>query len=442
MIAKYVSWGLGLAALAAVGCSSSSGSGGGNHGSTGATGATGAGAGTNGKGGAAAVGGTIFLPGGGAPTMIGSAGNAGAPDVSADGGLDALRRAACAGDVAKTEPLPSVLELVVDTSGSMKDTAPGTGQSKWKVTHDALKAALDTLTAQTGVGVLYFPDKNTSASTPSGTGTDAMRAPTDCVNINAQVPIDLLGASGAAHRVQVSSSLDTINGPQGGTPTHDAFHAGLQAIEATTLPGSRFIVLITDGQPTFLSGCRGTGNVTEPQDPTPILDEVKAAMAMGIRTFVIGSPGSEQVGVPTYADARMWLSMAASLGGTALPGCSDNGPNFCHFDMTKTTDFSASLRDVLSQIVGTVLSCSYKLPNATNGGMLDKSKVNVVFTSKGSASVLIDQSPSAMCTEGWRYSDDGTHVDLCPDTCKRVQSSVDPQVDVLFGCSTQVGPVR
>jgi hypothetical protein len=449
---KWISCLIGLLALVELGCSSSNDTGNGGNGSgargSGANGSGAAngsgstGAAAGGQTGAGNFGGTIFIPSGGGPDQSGGGGGAGAPAVGADGGLDALRRAACAGDTAATEPSPSVLELVVDTSGSMKDRPNGSNQSKWQSTHDALKAALDSLTPQTGVGVLYFPDKNTSASNPSGTGTDAPRPPTDCVNLDAQVPIDLLGASGAPHRMQVSTSLDTINGPQGGTPTHDAFHAGAAAIEATMLPGSRFIVLITDGQPTFLSGCRGTGNVTEPQDPTPILDDVKALMAKGIRTFVIGSPGSEQVGVPIYADARMWLSMAASLGGTALPGCSDNGPNFCHFDMTKSTDFSTALRDVLTQIVGTVLSCSYKLPTPTNGGMLDKSKVNVVFSATNVKSELIEQSPDAACASGWRYSDDGTHVDLCPDTCKRVQAADRPQVDVLFGCSTQVGPIR
>ena len=381
--------------------------------------------------------GVIFSSG--SATGIGSGA---APSVSADGGLAALRMAACAADTARTEPLPSVLELVVDTSGSMRDRAPGTNQSKWQVTHDALKAALDSLTAQTGAGVIYFPDENTTPSKPSGTGSDAPRPPTDCVNLNAQVPIDLLGGTGAAHRVQVSTSLDTIMGPAGGTPTHDAFHAGVQAIEATKLPGSRFIVLITDGQPTFLSGCRGTGSTMQPQDPTPILDDVKAARAAGVRTFVIGSPGSDEVGVPIYSDARQWLSMAASLGGTALPGCSDQGPNFCHFDMTKTTNFSQSLRDVLSQIVGTVLSCSYSLPNPTNGGTLDPSKVNVVFTPKGGKSQVIDQAPAGACSDGWQYSADGTHVNLCTNTCKQVQAADSPEIDVLFGCTTQVGPIE
>ncbi|HEX4339710.1 MAG TPA: vWA domain-containing protein [Polyangiaceae bacterium] len=426
-------WTLGALGCLALACSSST-----NDGPAGGSGSTSSSGSATGQGNS----GTIFGSGGSGTGSTSGIGSGSAPSLTADGGLDALRMSACAADTARTEPLPSVLELVIDTSGSMNDRAPGTNQSKWNVTHDALKSALDSLTANTGVGVLYFPDKNTTASQPSGTGTDTPRPPTDCVNLNAQIAIDLLGATGTQHRTQVSTSLDTIMGPAGGTPTHDAFHAGVGAIEATKLPGSRFIVLITDGQPTFLSGCRGTGNVTQPQDPTPILDDVKAAMAQGVRTFVIGSPGSEEVGVPIYSDAREWLSMAASLGGTALPGCSDKGPNFCHFDMTKTTNFSQALKDVLSQIVGTVLSCSYTLPTPTGGGTLDKTKVNVVFTPKGGKSQLIEQSPSATCTDGWRYSDDGNHVELCSNTCKTVQASDGPEVDVLFGCATQTGPVR
>src|SRR5438046_1504138 len=89
---------VGLATLIAIGCSSSTGSGNGANGgkgaaATGATGATG-GKGATGQGGASAVG-TIFLPGGGAPIVVGDAGSAGMPNVSADGGLDILRKSAC-----------------------------------------------------------------------------------------------------------------------------------------------------------------------------------------------------------------------------------------------------------------------------------------------------------------------------------------------------------
>jgi hypothetical protein len=337
--------------------------------------------------------------------------------------------------------LPVVIELVVDTSGSMGQAAPGGTASKWVVTRDALKAAMNTLPASTGVGVLYFPNMNTTQSDPAHDETDPPRPVTACVNEAGALPIDLLGAPGSAHRTAITASLDKLR-PAAGTPTADAYGIGLTAIQATTLPGKRFIVLITDGQPTFLSGCRGTGNIVDAVDPRPIIDLVKGGMAGGIETFLIGSPGSEQVGVPVFADARTWLSMAASIGGTATPGCSDNGPNFCHFDMSQKPNFAEALRGALQQIVGSVLSCEYTLPPPPAGTTLDPSKVNVIFTSEGTKPELIGKSPDGACTAGWQYSADGAHVDLCPDTCNRVQGSQNPQVDLLFGCTSTVAQPR
>jgi hypothetical protein len=38
----------------------------------------------------------------------------------------------------------------------------------------------------------------------------------------------------------------------------------------------------------------------------------------------------------------------------------------------------------------------------------------------------------------WRYSTDGTKIELCPATCDLVQKDAKPQVDVIFGCATQI----
>jgi hypothetical protein len=305
------------------------------------------------------------------------------------------------------------------------------------VTRDALKAAMDSLPASTGVGVLYFPNMNTSASTPSGTETDAPRPVTACISPKGALPIELLGAAGSAQRTAITSSLDAAR-PAGGTPTDDAYGLGVAAIQATTLPGKRFIVLITDGQPTFLSGCRGTGNIVDAVDPRPIITTVANAMAKGVETFLIGSPGSEGAGrVPFFADARTWLSRAATAGGTATPGCSDTGPKFCHFDMSQTPNFSEALRAGLQQIVGSVLSCQYPLPPPPGGTTLDPNLVNVIFTPGGGKPSLVAKGPASACTTGWQYSPDGKSIVLCPNTCKQVQGASDPQVDLLFGCQSQ-----
>jgi hypothetical protein len=380
--------------------------------------------------------GPVFNPGGGAAGST--------PSLDQDGGLEALRHMACAGQTAKTEPLPAVLMLVVDTSGSMDNPAPGGGGSKWTVTREALRTAIGALPASTGVGVLYFPNMNTNPSTPNGDPTDPPRPLSACVDANAMIPIDLLGPPGSAHRTRVTNSLDNVNGPQGGTPTDDAFRTARPPIETTTLPGPRFVVLITDGQPTFLAGCVGTGNVDDAVDPNPIIADVTAAKAAGVSTFVIGSPGSEQItNVPQYTNnTRKWLSLAASSGGTAAPGCVDDGPNYCHFDMSQSPNFADALRGALAKIVGTIVSCEYPLPIPPNNQTLDLSKVNVVFTPSGGKPALITQSSEANCTTGWRYTADNAHVELCSQTCDQVKADPDPTLDVWFGCGTQTGPVH
>jgi hypothetical protein len=373
----------------------------------------------------------------------GTGGN-GSPSLDQDGGLEALRRMACAGQTARTEPLPAVLMLVVDTSGSMDSNAPGGGGSKWEVTREALRAALGNLPASTGAGVLYYPNMNTQPSDPDGGLSNPPRPVTACVRTDAMIPIDLLGAPGSAHRMRLTSSLDNINGPRGGTPTDDAFGTARPPIETTTLPGPRFLVVITDGQPTFLAGCVGTGNVRDAVDPNPIIANVTAAKAAGVSTFVIGSPGSEQItNVPQYANnTRKWLSLAASAGGTATPGCNDDGPNYCHFDMSQAPNFADALRGALSKIVGTIVSCQYPLPVPPNNQTLDPTKVNVVFTPSGGRAELVAQSGEANCTSGWHYTADGTHVELCGETCDRVKADPDPTLDVWFGCGTLVGPIN
>lgn len=410
---------LALAACSSSGDSSKSGKGGSNGGgSNGSDGNIGLGSDTGGGNGSTA-------DGGGAGSTV-----------------DDLRNAACAQETAATEPLPAVLMLVVDVSGSMSQSAPGSRQSKWQVTRDALAGALDELSDGTGVGVLYYPNRDTTASRPTGTESDPPRDPSACLDTGGVIPPAALGPSGSQHRTRLLNSLQNVNGPQGGTPTHDAYRTALPALQSTTLPGDRYMLLITDGQPTFLSGCRGTGNIRDAVDPRPIITEAEQAKMQGISTFVIGSPGSEEVGVPVFSDARTWLSQTASVGGTAQPGCSDDGPNFCHFDMTQEPDFSQALREALGQVVGQVLSCTYKLPSPPSGSELAPNEVNLILTPDGGDPEIITQSTTSDCAEGWVYSDDGNNIVLCDSTCDRVKSAENPRLELLFGCQTEFGPIR
>jgi hypothetical protein len=72
--------------------------------------------------------------------------------IGSSGGFDP--NAACAGQTAGAEISPTVLQLVVDTSGSMDEDAPGpVPGSKWEATRRAVLAAADQMRAATAVGV-------------------------------------------------------------------------------------------------------------------------------------------------------------------------------------------------------------------------------------------------------------------------------------------------
>ncbi len=340
---------------------------------------------------------------------------------------------ACAGASAEAQATPSVLLLVVDTSGSMNEPAPGAGGSKWTVTRRAVLDAIDSLPADLSLGVVFYPNLNGQLSTfPRGGtfgGNFGMTNGADsCIDRSTAVPIDALGGAGSPHRQRIQQAFQRQS-PDGATPTHDAYVYGLSELQATTAIGARTIVVITDGVPTFSLGCVGTGAMGDTVDPTPLIGEAAAALELGVRTFVIGSPGSE--------GARESLSRMAEAGDTASPQCSNVGPTYCHLDMTAKIDLGAGLDDALSVVSSQAVSCDYEVPEPGGGAVLDPAKVNVLYEPVAGPQELIRQSLETTCDEGWQYSDDSRQIRLCPSTCERVRSS-DGGITLQFGCVTEL----
>jgi hypothetical protein len=339
----------------------------------------------------------------------------------------ALRSGACAGWAASTEAQPAILDLVVDVSGSMSADAPGGGGSKWVVTQGALTTAIADLPDATGLGIMFYP--NLADPVPAST---TARPVSTCVNVDAMIGVELLGAT---HRAAVNTALANATA-QGGTPTHDAYrHALVNGMIPSALPGNKFMLLITDGQPTYSQNCIGDGLTIHPVDYRPIVAEIQGAYdAFGIRTFVVGSPGSER-NVSTNEDVRPWLSEAARAGGTGTPGCTDDGPTYCHMDMTQAPDFGVALAEGLKTITGQIISCDYPLPTPPTGETVDPDFINVVFTDGTGQAKLILQSTAADCTEGWQLVNNDTIV-LCGDSCTQVKADKTASLEVLGGCAT------
>ena len=347
--------------------------------------------------------------------------------------IEQLRHAACSQWTADGTPDPALLMLVVDVSGSMTFPDPTSSGmvSKWGVERPILSATIEGFPPSLGVGVLYYPNEPTP---PSAT----MRPASACIDTAAMIPVDYLGSKGSRQRHVIQQSLaSTEPSTQEGTPTLDAYLVALQQLGSTTLGGSRQILLITDGQPTFAEGCVGSGGLDVPVDETPIIDAIAAAKSAGISTFVIGSPGSEQ-GAVTGEDARPWLSRAAQAGGTARPGCSNDGPKYCHFDMVAEPNFGVGLTDALDQIGGSITRCDMPLPAPPPSQWLDPNRVNVVLTSSSGHESLLsrDESPACANGEGWQYGSDPGRITLCGATCERVGADDGAKIEILVGCSS------
>jgi hypothetical protein len=393
----------------------------------------GGGAGGSSNNGNGATAGTLNLnTGGSAGGGLGASGTTGSP--MQDGGVvdltddqvNDLNGASCAGWSAEPETQPAVLQLVVDTSLSM-DEPPGGGRrrnnepTKWDITRDALQEVLGTLPEELAVGLFFYPNMETN-------GSDEPRPVAECVNLDEGIAVAPLTDE---HRENLIESFDDTE-PNGWTPTHGAYEHALEtSLLPSDLPGNKYLLLITDGIPTLTHDCEGDTNQggAEPVDTDPIVEAIADARRAGVRTFLIGSPGSE--------DGRQWMSLAAIQGATARAGCQVDGAPYCHMDMTTAPDFGAALRAGLNQVTGEI-ACTYDIPAPPSGQTIDPNLVNLIVTTSSGTSQLVLPDSNGDCTEGWQLS--GNQVVLCDGTCSRVQAD-GAALQLLFGCETGGGVV-
>jgi hypothetical protein len=343
----------------------------------------------------------------------------------------------CAGWAAEPEGGPATLMMVIDTSRSMASSAPNSPQPKWDVTKPAILQAIESLPGSAWVGLMFYPNEGVYSGGATGD-------PTACVNMSSLVPVGPLGGSDSEQRQALLAAVNAVE-PDGCTPTHGAYVLGLEdgLRSVTNAPPERHMLLITDGQPTLDINCAtgGNGGSCSPANPTDkvaIQEEIAAALAAdGTRTWVIGSPGSEQ-NETTGEDVREWLSVAAERGGTASLGCSNIGEPYCHFDMSIESDFGTGLARALASITGQIVGCEYDVPAPPAGVVIDRDAVNLVITDSGGQSRLIKRDGDPTCDVGWYY--EGDEVILCSQTCSDVENDAGASLALTFGCTTNEIP--
>jgi hypothetical protein len=217
------------------------------------------------------------------------------------------------------------------------------------------------------------------------------------------------------------------------TPLHDAYTVALEHFAMIPTVGSKHMVLVTDGQPTLSRGCLGVGEAGSPVGERPIIDEIAMAYQdMGIRTLVVGTPGSE-ANATTGADARPWLSAAALAGATARPGCSHTGPEYCHLDMSGEPDFASALLEATRLPPCQSPGCRLSLPTPPEGEELDLDAIAVFYTSIEGGPYLVRQSDATPCERGWHLTEHDTMIEICSATCDWLATRCGSQ-EITVGC--------
>jgi von Willebrand factor type A domain len=325
----------------------------------------------------------------------------GLEDARGDGALT------CTGKAIDLTLVAPNLYFVLDHSTSMQD------MSKWTNVRQVVSQLITQIGAGARFGAAMFP--GTSAENSCEVGVEVMS----------------LRQGDAQGSVAGAFLTATAAQPLGGTPTAQTLESLVPRL--SSLPGTTYAILATDGGPdcdrsTTCNGDQCTNNLNQtagcPVDgsinccvapygtPLGCLDTDAAAKGAadlagaGVKTFVIGFPGSEP-----YDMALDRLAIAGDTARAAEP-----------FYYPVATSDTAALAAVFAQIVAqTGAGCVFTLANqpASLAGMR----------------VILNGTPVlAGGTDGWSLS--GKTLTLHGASCVSVQTAGAPSLEFLEGCGS------
>ena len=244
-------------------------------------------------------------------------------------------------------------------------------------------AALTKLTADfdttVSFGLMTFP----AASNECGPG-------------DLKVPIDL--GTGADIAMVLKNTT-----PGGGTPTGETLQAALKLFEdnpvgADTVAPVRYVLLVTDGQPTCPNGNGGGRGNTLAADKMFTTDALDALTAAGIKTFVVGYDAALD---PIFGDA---LTEFAQHGGT---------------DHYYPVQDENSLTQAFKSISETVITCAFTFKEEVK----DPRLVHVTLDKQ----TLTPDTP-----DGWTI--EGNVITVQGASCQQLQGGKGHAVDIVMEC--------
>lgn len=277
----------------------------------------------------------------------------------------------CGGEFYQAEAVPPNVLITLDRSGSMHDWIDG--GTKWNVA----KAAINDLTALYGdqvyFGLSLFPGYNQSCNSGASCGPGAVFiAPAP--DTAAQIQNFLAGASTCSYGTPIAEHVNSL-----------IDYTGLE-----DLSRANYVLLVTDG----IATCA---------DPVPPVDALRQQVPE-VKTFVVGfGSGVDPAQLNDMADA----------GGTALP----NDPKYFQ------ADDAMALQDAFASIVGSVLSCTYKLDNMPPNA----DDLYVFFDG-----VIVTRDPNH--ADGWDYDPITNTITFYGPACDSVKGGEVEAMKIVFGC--------
>jgi hypothetical protein len=331
--------------------------------------------------------------------------------------------AACGYEAIDAQQDPANLYFVIDRSGSMSEKPPGSAVTKYAAVTHAVISLVKNIGWRSRVGLTLFPGAQTGNG--CGSGTEALPLqPGD--------PKSFLDNGETGPVAAAMQKLFQVP-PKGGTPTGATLAALVP--QASTFGKNAYVILATDGAPNCNVGascdaahcivnieednnCPAGTNCCDPAvDPqfTPgncidrdaTLQAVLALAGAGVKTIVIGIPGSEK---GPYAEL---LSLLAVAGGVPRQG------DVRYYQASDVDEIEGLLASIGSQIL---ISCDITF--AQEPPMPEQ--VNIYFNDD---LVVYDEE------SGWTWTGPKS-IAVHGAACETLLSGSVGQVQVVVGCPT------
>jgi len=311
---------------------------------------------------------------------------------------------------------PGNVLLVFDTSGSM--AMDWNGQQRWQAAGDAVKNALMPLQDMLTIGTVFFPRSDPNAPAvcidPSG------------ITCALGIPLYVQGGTCGVTPITSMDQINFVDGPTflttfagpggmtappyapvpgGFTPLKEGLQQAQMALASATLTGITSVIVVTDGDPNCeWDNPAGSGVMVSNQIVTDWL-------AMGIKTYVIGLPGTTGAG-----DAV--LTQLAQAGGTMQ-----------YITPADPATLEAKLREIATETVQQGFdSCTIGLNPAAEA----PEKLLMIVEENGMRlNVPHDAGANGA---GWTISTDGATVEITGPLCDDAMGGRFNAINFEFGC--------